>query len=472
MLRKVAGLSALAVGTSGVASAADCASYPQWESGATYNGGNRVVHDGALWEAEWWTRGREPAVSKNVWTKVGDCSGSGGGGNGNQAPTAAFTTSSATVTPNESVTFDAAGSSDADGSITSYEWAFGDGATATGQTVSHAYASSGNYTVTLTVTDDAGASASSSSTVTVETAGGGGGSEPTGKTVFAPYGHMTTQPGTSLVDHAKQAGNDAVTAAFVLSDGNGNAAWDGAPDMLVGEAGMKSEIQAYQDTGGTVIISFGGAVGTPIAQSITSVGAIKAEYQTVIDTYGVTHLDFDVESVNEAAVDRRNQALAELQKTNPDLKVSYTLRARTTGLTSHGTYIVENAKSHGVDLEFVNVMTMNYGWVAPTASTVKDTANGTHDDLMSIFPGLSSAAAWSMVGITPMIGVNNAGGTHHLDDAREVASFVQKKGIGLVSFWSLDRDNGGCADGSVSATCSGISQNPYAFSGIYNGVSK
>ncbi|EMA47432.1 PKD domain-containing protein [Halococcus saccharolyticus DSM 5350] len=454
-----------------MASAADCSSHPQWESETTYNGGNKVVHDGALWEAEWWTRGREPAVSKNVWTKVGDC-GSGGGDGGNTAPSATFTTSSATVTPDESVTFDASGSSDTDGSIASYEWAFGDGATATGQTVPHAYASSGSYTVTLTVTDDDGASASSSKTVSVEASGGGGGSEPTGDTVFAPYGHMTTQPGTSLVDHAQQAGNDAVTAAFVLSDGNGNAAWDGAPDMLVGEAGMQSEIQAYQDTGGTVIISFGGAVGTMIAQDTTDVGAIKSAYQHVIDTYGVTHLDFDIESVSESAVDRRNEALAQLQAENSDVKVSYTLRCRTTGLTSHGTYIVENAKSHGVDLEFVNVMTMNYGWVAPTASTVKDSANGTHDDLMSIFPDISSAAAWSMVGVTPMIGVNNAGGTHHLDDAREVASFVQDKGIGLVSFWSLDRDNGGCPDGSVSATCSGIAQKPYAFSAIYNGVSK
>lgn len=455
VLQTTSALLAAAAGVGTVAAAQS--QYPSWDASTAYSGGDRVTHNGNVWTAEWWTKGTEPAESANVWTKVGS-----DGGGSNTPPTASFTASSS-VTLGESVTFDASSSSDADGSIQSYEWDFGDGSLTSGESVTHTYGSAGDYTVALTVTDDDSATATLSTTVSVETSGSGG-----DDTVFAPYDHMTTKSGTTLVDHYQQANNDAATLAFVLSDGNGNAAWDGAPDMLVGEAGMAREIQAYQDAGGSVIVSFGGAVGTMIAQDATDVAAIKREYQNVVDTYGVTHLDFDVESVNESAVDRRNQALAELQAENPDLKVSYTVRSRTTGLTNHGTYIVENAKSHGVDLEFVNVMTMNYGWVPPSASTVKDSANGTHDDLMSIFPDLSSEEAWGMVGVTPMIGVNNVGGTHHLGDAREVASFVEEKGIGLVSFWSIDRDNGGCPDGSVSATCSGIAQDPYAFSNIYN----
>ena len=54
----------------------------------------------------------------------------------------------------ESITFSAAGSSDANGNITSYEWDFGDGNAASGVTVSHAWPEGGNYDVKLTVTDN------------------------------------------------------------------------------------------------------------------------------------------------------------------------------------------------------------------------------------------------------------------------------------------------------------------------------
>jgi PKD repeat protein len=81
----------------------------------------------------------------------------------NQAPTASFT---ATASPLQ-VALNASGSTDADGTIVSYAWDFGDGSTGTGVTTSKAYAAAGTYTVTLTVTDDDGATATSSQQVTV-----------------------------------------------------------------------------------------------------------------------------------------------------------------------------------------------------------------------------------------------------------------------------------------------------------------
>jgi len=51
------------------------------------------------------------------------------------------------------IIFDGSGSSD-DGTIESYAWDFGDGATGTGIKPSHKYSSKGTYTVKLTVTDD------------------------------------------------------------------------------------------------------------------------------------------------------------------------------------------------------------------------------------------------------------------------------------------------------------------------------
>jgi LysM repeat protein len=57
------------------------------------------------------------------------------------------------------VVFDASGSTDADGSIETYEWDFGDGnsATETEASVTYGYGEAGSYTATLTVTDNCGA---------------------------------------------------------------------------------------------------------------------------------------------------------------------------------------------------------------------------------------------------------------------------------------------------------------------------
>jgi PKD repeat protein len=58
-------------------------------------------------------------------------------------------------------------SSDPDGSITRYQWAFGDGATSTSENPSHTYTTGGTYTVTHTVTDNQGATGTVSHSVMV-----------------------------------------------------------------------------------------------------------------------------------------------------------------------------------------------------------------------------------------------------------------------------------------------------------------
>jgi PKD repeat protein len=63
--------------------------------------------------------------------------------------------------------FSGTGSSDSNGTITSYAWNFGDGATGTGATANHTYAAAGTYEVTLTVTDNGGATGTTTTSVTV-----------------------------------------------------------------------------------------------------------------------------------------------------------------------------------------------------------------------------------------------------------------------------------------------------------------
>lgn len=83
----------------------------------------------------------------------------------NQGPIASFNVTSDGLT----ATFDASPSYDPDDTIMSYEWEYGDGEIATGETAEHTYESEGSYDVTLTVEDSFGATATSQKTITVAT---------------------------------------------------------------------------------------------------------------------------------------------------------------------------------------------------------------------------------------------------------------------------------------------------------------
>lgn len=63
----------------------------------------------------------------------------------------------------EALAFNASASADEDGSLSGYEWEFGDGGKAAGVVVEHAYEAPGTYVARLTVTDDAGVRNSSAS---------------------------------------------------------------------------------------------------------------------------------------------------------------------------------------------------------------------------------------------------------------------------------------------------------------------
>jgi PKD repeat protein len=86
----------------------------------------------------------------------------------NEAPVARFTADPTYGTVPVDVAFDGAGSTDADGSIASYEWDFGDGTSGNGQAVVHTYSLPGDYNVRLTVADNDGSRSSAEISIEVE----------------------------------------------------------------------------------------------------------------------------------------------------------------------------------------------------------------------------------------------------------------------------------------------------------------
>lgn len=90
----------------------------------------------------------------------------------NNTPPTANAGPDRSVQAGTALSFSGSGSFDANGTIQSYAWNFGNGQTATGLNVSHTYANAGTYTVTLTVTDNCNATHSDQAIVTVTPASG------------------------------------------------------------------------------------------------------------------------------------------------------------------------------------------------------------------------------------------------------------------------------------------------------------
>jgi N,N-dimethylformamidase beta subunit-like, C-terminal/PKD domain/HYDIN/CFA65/VesB-like, Ig-like domain/Cep192 domain 4/Abnormal spindle-like microcephaly-assoc'd, ASPM-SPD-2-Hydin len=67
----------------------------------------------------------------------------------------------------QSIQFNGTASSDPDGTVSTYQWDYGDGSSGTGSFPTHSYAHSGTYTVTLIVADDAGSRNAATTTATI-----------------------------------------------------------------------------------------------------------------------------------------------------------------------------------------------------------------------------------------------------------------------------------------------------------------
>ena len=305
--------------------------------------------------------------------------------------------------------------------------------------------------------------------------------------VFAPYVDTTLWPILDFTKIAREQGLKYFSLGFITATAAGKPAWGGFTTYEIDgqqfDLQMRAKVNDLRSLGGDVNVSFGGAANQEMAEVISDKVALKAAYQQVINAYGLTRIDFDIEGAalaNKAVIDRRSLVLAELQadatKAGKPLEIWLTLPVLPTGLTLDGIYAVQSAFKAGVKLGGVNIMAMDYGEGAAPNSNGKmgdyaiQAATSLHTQLKAIYTGFSDAKLWSMVGITPMIGRNDVL-TEVFDqqEAKEVLAFAQQKNLGLLSFWSLNRDLQN-ASGVLPRTdnfSSSILQTPYEFSGIF-----
>lgn len=285
---------------------------------------------------------------------------------------------------------------------------------------------------------------------------------------FAPYTDMSNSTESLLDTAITQHGVKAFTAAFVIGAGC-NAIW--GDTLPVGaDPGTDAAISKAKSEGASVIISSGGAGGEPLAWTCTDQSAIDAGYQKIITAYGVNSLDFDIEGAaiaDTAAVARQMTAIKDLKAANPGLTFSTTLPVLPTGLTQDGVNVIAAAKSAGIKIDNVNIMTMDYGNPSQDMGQAAiQAAQATLAQMQSV----DSGYGYGNLGITPMVGVNDDNSTFTLANAASVKSWADSNGVARLSFWSINRDQAcsGFAP-NASPTCSGVDQGQLAFADAFAG---
>jgi chitinase len=256
----------------------------------------------------------------------------------------------------------------------------------------------------------------------------------------APYLQISSSDAGDMAADQAATGLKDYTLAFLTPQSGCTPQWEDGGNSV---GAFASQISAIQAAGGNVIISFGGASGGELAQTCTNVSQLTAAYQNVVNTYGVTRLDFDIEGgvlSDTAATSLRDQALAALQAQDPSVQVDFTLAVSPQGLptgTGSEYALLQDAKAKGVKVSIVNIMTMDFGAGSNDLADAESAAQGTAGQLASLY-GISTSAAYGMMGLTPIAGTNDDGTVFSTSNASSLESFAASNGVAELSFWEVD----------------------------------
>ncbi|MFC1421012.1 chitinase [Streptacidiphilus cavernicola] len=253
----------------------------------------------------------------------------------------------------------------------------------------------------------------------------------------APYLELSSSSAGDMAADMKASGDKFYSLAFLIPKSGCTPMWEDGNASL---GAFTSQVNSLKSAGGNVIVSFGGAEGGELAQTCTSVTSLTAAYANVVKTYGITRLDFDIEGSpldNTSANSRRDQALAALQKANPSVQVDFTLPVDPTGLESNALNLLKDAKSKGVKVNLVNIMTMDFGDGENALKDAESGATATEKQLASLY-GTSASATWNKLGLTPIAGRNDDNENFTQANAATLETFAASKGVQELAFWEVD----------------------------------
>lgn len=284
--------------------------------------------------------------------------------------------------------------------------------------------------------------------------------------VFVPYLYLGNGDHFKMTDCDDAIGVKHYTLAFVIADRQNEPAWYGRVPMSQNLYG--DQIADIRQRGGDVICSFGGEAGRELAIAEMDEAKLQAKYQSVIDQYHFTWLDFDIEgnnlSKNPDASKRRNTVLAAIQKKNPGLMITYTLPVSPDGLSQASRDLLTDAKAKGLKVYSANIMVMYFGMRRlqggkKESDLCVEAANSAHAQIQQIDPTIQ-------IGLCPCIGTNGKSGEiFTTDDAKVLRAFADKNPwVCSLSYWSINRDS---KTSRGPDTTAGIPQQPWDFAKVF-----
>ncbi|WP_165003316.1 MULTISPECIES: carbohydrate-binding protein [unclassified Enterococcus] len=285
--------------------------------------------------------------------------------------------------------------------------------------------------------------------------------------VVAPYVDMTAYSSSEdlsnngVVDLAaisKTTGQKFFKLAFMQARGVKNGRIDWAWGGFTGLSeidndewqyeGIKKSIRELRQNGGDAAVSFGGLNSGAFWEVTQDEDLLYNAYMEVVQGYGLTRVDYDVEAAamgyeenlaNAKAVKRVQEATG--------VEVTLTLPVMDTGLISTGLDVLRAYLEAGVELTNLNLMTMCYGPVVPDyAQGSLDAVDNTMVQLKDYYrtytgKTLTTEQAYAKLGTTPSIGFESEAHPYFTTEMFDkVVQHAKERKLGMVSYWSMNRD--------------------------------
>ena len=214
--------------------------------------------------------------------------------------------------------------------------------------------------------------------------------------------------------------------------------------------GICKSISNIRDRGGDVIVSVGGQLGRAPWTVSQNVIKLRDMYLEIVDAYNLSIIDLDIEESNQGY--EENVANAKAIKRLQDARgtaVTLTIPIMPYGFTSTQMNLLRAYIGNGVNIKFINSMTMCYGDEVDKGedfaeASIRALINA-KDQIKSVYAEygytITDSESYKLLGATVDIGYENQYNPIFTPEmTREVANFANDVGLGMFSYWCVNRD--------------------------------